>query len=218
MANKTIHELSPATTVGSGYEFAIYDTDNNTTKKATVSDILSTQDLLYADDDATPTGEVDFSSQDTSLSPSSSVSVDLLSGDDSWSARFVKISQMFKNIRFLFGKIGTTDISSIGGGTVTGAISALNSNLLSGTFNLIDGTDSDKNLNTIYSNQVEGTIAFISGQNEQNQATTAGRIHLIISFKRTATYGIQYEFQGNFVYSRALNAGEWSSWYVVNAS
>jgi len=129
MANKTIHELTPATTVGSGYEFAIYDTDNNTTKKATVSDILSTEDLLYADDTATPTGEVDFSSQDTSLSPSSSVSVDLLSGDDSWSARFVKISQMFKNIRFLLGKLGTTDISSIGNGTVTGALSTLNSKM-----------------------------------------------------------------------------------------
>ena len=129
MANKTIHELSPATTVGSGYEFAIYDTDNNTTKKATVSDILSTEDLLYADDTATPTGEVDFSSQDTSLNPSSSVSVDLLRDDDSWSARFVKISQMFKNIRFLLGKLGTTDISSIGNGTVTGALSTLNNNL-----------------------------------------------------------------------------------------
>ena len=37
-----------------------------------------------------------------------------------------KISVMFKNVRYLHGKMGTTDISGIGGGTVTGAISALN--------------------------------------------------------------------------------------------
>ena len=32
---------------------------------------------------------------------------------------------MFKNIRYILGKLGTTDISSIGNGTVTGAISNL---------------------------------------------------------------------------------------------
>lgn len=125
MANKTIHDLSPASTVSGNYEFAVYDTDGSTTKKATANQILSISDFLYADDDDEPTGEVDFTSQDE-LNPSSSVSVDILSGNDGWSQRFVKISQMFKNIRFLINKLGTTDISSIGNGTVTGAISTLN--------------------------------------------------------------------------------------------
>lgn len=124
MANKTIHELTPASTVSSDYQFAIYDVDGNTTKKASVSDVLGTEDLLYADDEGITTEEVDFSSQDTEVTPSSSTSVDLLTGTDSWSARFVKISQMFKNIRFLLNKLGTTDIS-IGNGTVTGALSTL---------------------------------------------------------------------------------------------
>ena len=129
MANKTIHELSPASTMSGNYEFAVYDIDGSTTKKATADQILKTSSLLYAYDDDEPTGEVDFTSQDTTLTPSSSTSVDLLSGNDSWSQRFVKISQMFKNVRYLLSKLGTTDISSIGNGTVTGALSTLNGNL-----------------------------------------------------------------------------------------
>ena len=40
-----------------------------------------------------------------------------------------KVSQMFKNVRYLFKMLGTTDISGIGDGTATGAISALNADL-----------------------------------------------------------------------------------------
>ena len=40
-----------------------------------------------------------------------------------------RASQMFKNVRYLYKMLGTTDISSVGNGTVTGAISTLNSNL-----------------------------------------------------------------------------------------
>ena len=42
---------------------------------------------------------------------------------------FQRISQMFKNIRYLYKILGTTDISAIGDGTVTGAINLLNSDL-----------------------------------------------------------------------------------------
>lgn len=42
---------------------------------------------------------------------------------------FAKLSQMFKNIRYLYKMLGTTDISSIGDGTVTKALSVLNANL-----------------------------------------------------------------------------------------
>lgn len=41
-----------------------------------------------------------------------------------------KVSVMFKNIRYLYKMLGTTDISAIGGGTVTGAISKLNTDLV----------------------------------------------------------------------------------------
>ena len=45
------------------------------------------------------------------------------------SSIFNKVSTMFKNIRFLYKMLGTTDISTIGDGTVTNALSTLNSNL-----------------------------------------------------------------------------------------
>lgn len=157
MANKTIHELSSIANLSSSDELAIYDVSGSVTGNGTIEGILGTDitgldttatnlidavnqhetaiesldqsDLLYADDGQAPTGEVEFVSQDTSLTPSSSTSVTLLSGNDSWSQRFVKISQMFKNIRYLLGKLGSTDISSIGDGSVTGALSSLNMNL-----------------------------------------------------------------------------------------
>lgn len=40
-----------------------------------------------------------------------------------------KISRMFRNVRYLFKVMGNTDISSIGGGTATGAINYLKQNL-----------------------------------------------------------------------------------------
>lgn len=55
-------------------------------------------------------------------------SVTKLSSGEKLSSIFAKMSQMFKNVRFLYKMLGTTDISAIGDGTVRGAISALNSN------------------------------------------------------------------------------------------
>ena len=43
---------------------------------------------------------------------------------------FAKLSQMFKNIRYLYKLLGTTDISNIGNGTVTKALSVLNAKSL----------------------------------------------------------------------------------------
>ena len=135
MANKTIGQLTQLTP-NSSTELAIFS--NNTTGKATVSDLLDTENLVYADDAQTPTStDVDFESEDTSLTPSSTTSVDLLQGSDSWSQRFVKISQMFKNIRWIFKKIGSTDITSLdSNGTLTGAIDTLNNNLFKNTVQL----------------------------------------------------------------------------------
>lgn len=42
---------------------------------------------------------------------------------------FAKLSQMFKNIRYLYKLLGTTNIIAIGNGTVTGGLSSLNDSL-----------------------------------------------------------------------------------------
>ena len=51
--------------------------------------------------------------------------VELLTSKEEQRSLFSKISTMFKNIRYLYKILGTTDISGIGDGTVTGGIDAI---------------------------------------------------------------------------------------------
>lgn len=53
----------------------------------------------------------------------------LLTSAETHASIFSKVSTIFKNVRWLLSKMGTTDISTIGNGTVTGALSTLNSNI-----------------------------------------------------------------------------------------
>lgn len=61
-------------------------------------------------------------------------SVSKLSSGEKHYSIFAKMSQMFKNVRYLYKMFGTTDISAIGNGTCTGAISTLNSSLANKSF------------------------------------------------------------------------------------
>ena len=69
-----------------------------------------------------------FTSSDSST-VSEWTDVSTLTTGEKHTSIFSKMSQMFKNIRYLYKMLGTTDISAIGDGTATGAISSLNSNL-----------------------------------------------------------------------------------------
>lgn len=57
-----------------------------------------------------------------------------LTSGETHTSLFAKVSQMFKNVRYLYKMFGTTDISYIGGGTVTGAISSQNKALAQTVF------------------------------------------------------------------------------------
>ena len=71
-----------------------------------------------------------FTSSDVADGSASSwTSVATLTSGEKHTSLFAKVSQMFKNVRYLYKMLGTTDISSIGGGTVTGAISSQNDTL-----------------------------------------------------------------------------------------
>ena len=71
-----------------------------------------------------------FTSSDVADGSASAwTSVPKLSSGEKHSSIFAKVSQMFKNVRYLYKMLGTTDISKIGNGTCTGAISSLNSGL-----------------------------------------------------------------------------------------
>ena len=71
-----------------------------------------------------------FTSSDVADGSASAwTSVSKLSSGEKHSSIFAKVSQMFKNVRYLYKMLGTTDISKIGNGTCTGAISSLNDGL-----------------------------------------------------------------------------------------
>ncbi len=70
-----------------------------------------------------------YTSGDTDLAPTSSVNVPLMTSNESQESLWTKVSNMFKNIRYLIKMLGTTDISAVGDGTLTGAIDELNSDL-----------------------------------------------------------------------------------------
>lgn len=97
-----------------------------------------------ATDGDTASNVTSFTSSDVAdgLAPSWTSVATLKSGEKHTSL-FAKMSQMFKNIRYLYKMLGTTDISKIGDGTTTGAISSLNSSLK----NYLTLTDLTKDIN-----------------------------------------------------------------------
>nr|DAH21287.1 MAG TPA: tail protein [Bacteriophage sp.] len=68
-----------------------------------------------------------FTSND-SLNELDSTPPELVVSGESHKSLFSKISTAIKNVRWLLSKIGTTDISSIGDGSITSALSELNAN------------------------------------------------------------------------------------------
>lgn len=78
---------------------------------------------------ATPGNVVPSYTSGDSSSASSWTSVTAVGTGLSFSTLINRITTMMKNVRYLYALLGTTSISGIGNGTVTGALSTLNSNL-----------------------------------------------------------------------------------------
>jgi len=84
---------------------------------------------------------------------------------------------------------------------------------------MIDATASSANLNTIWSNQSDGTLALINGQSEQNAPSgTAGSIHFVLSYKRVYGYGIQICYGAAKLYWRSMTNGSIGTWTVLAGS
>ena len=109
-------------------------------------------------------------------SPTEWTDVAALVSGEKHSSILNKISTMFKNIRWLYKMLGTTDISDIGDGTVTGAITGLNNNLnikinsWSTDSNKYTSIDSRKNEN-IGRIQVDDTGYLWLGKSSDNGST-----------------------------------------------
>ena len=83
-----------------------------------------------------------FSSSDTDDSVSEWTSVSVLSSGEKLSSLFNKISTMFRNIRYLYKLIGSTDISELSeDGTITKSLTTLNGKLGENTITKISITD-----------------------------------------------------------------------------
>jgi hypothetical protein len=91
-----------------------------------------------------------FTSEDTDDTSKITAWTDVaaLSSGEKHASILKKISTMFKNLRYLYKMLGTTDISAIGDGSVTGALSSLNSKFEFKNFEKIS-FQKDSNKNTL---------------------------------------------------------------------
>lgn len=209
-----IHELNTKALTDPAY--VAFDDGEDTYKTEFNECVENAANAAVAAADLTE-NEVAFTSGDAA-SPTAWTNVSVITTGSTLATLFNRISTMVKNVRWLYSKLGTTDISSIGNGTVTGALSTLNDQVASGIIPLVDATGSSANLNTIYTNQSNGTLALINGQSEQNAPTAlSGTIHLVFSFRRTATYGFQFIFTPHILYWRGINgSSSFSAWSAIS--
>lgn len=121
-----------------------------------------------------------------------------LATGEKFSSLFNKISMMFKNVRYLYKMLGTTDISAIGGGTVTGAISKLNTDL-NGKVCVLNANHTISEINILITVLIldfsSGSAAY-SLDNIKNSIGTAG-------FAQSA-YIIGRSFSGSAIISCAV--------------
>lgn len=108
-----------------GYQKVLDDVESN--KESIDSLEQSVNSKLESNGDISDT-TVSFNSTDES-NPTSYTDVPLLKSGEKSSSILSKISTMFKNMRYFLKILGNTDISKIGDGTATGAISSINDDL-----------------------------------------------------------------------------------------
>lgn len=99
----------------------------------TVAEKTKYRITIFSDDSSQgdiSNSSVAFTSSDTTDANATSwTSVTKLTSGLALKELFARVSQMFKNVRYLYKILGNTDISSIGNGTVTDILDTLNSSL-----------------------------------------------------------------------------------------
>ena len=142
---------------------------------------------------------VTFTSNDVSDGNATSwTSVTALTSGITHATFFQRVSQMFKNVRYLYKMLGTTDISGIGDSTTTGAISTINNNLISA--NVLDSNGNPNNIPRVYTKTYESVSA---GETITPTIDINGEyisVHsAVISafFNNNAFYGMAFASSGN---------------------
>lgn len=98
------------------------------------------------------------------------MTVPVLTSGEKHKTIFNRVSRMFRNVRYIWKLLGTTDISAIGNGTITGAINSLNGDLANKQ-SLITGaattvTSSNLTANRVLSTNADGKIAVTNVTNQ----------------------------------------------------
>lgn len=182
---------------------------------------LVVDDKLDADGDSAG-NTVTFTSSDV---PDSSVTKDTgwttsgaLSSGETHESFMTKISRMIKNIRWIYKLIGTTDISSIGNGTITGGLSSLNDSLSLAIKDESAQTIADANL---MATNRKFTIGRYSADslNTPYKAGLTGNLSegAILNYGGWVAAGSFYASQvamvnGGNIYERHCSNTQWSAW------
>ena len=101
------------------------DTDGAAAMDLKIAENAKNIELKLDKDGGDTVDNITTFTSDDATDATSWTDVDTITSGEKHSGLFSKISTMFKNIRYLYKLLGTTDISSIGDGTTTGAISTL---------------------------------------------------------------------------------------------
>lgn len=164
-----------------------------------------------------------FTSGDSSTGSSTPPAV--ITSGEKHSSLFNKFSTAVKNVRWLLSKMGTTDISSFGDGTVTGALSTLNSNKVT---NEITATGTQNAI--VYSGtcyyHIFGKLCCVIGEFKYSSDYTPTNTQVIfknlpIPVRPYYITALQYRggrvdtlFTGSIPFKMRINdAGEIQNWY-----
>ena len=149
--------------------------------------------------------------------------VNVMTSGETHKSFFNKISTMFKNIRFLYNKLGTTDISSIGDGTVTNALSTLNSNLnfhlpknIEYTYTDIETmfNDADKLINVFDVSKCNALSLDWTGNDSPINATI-----LVVKVYNLRNFALGMETNGNALfYTSFHSAASTHKWYKLTGT
>lgn len=166
---------------------------------------------------------VTFASGDTADSGANTwTSVATMASGEKHASLFAKVSQMFKNVRYLYKMLGTTDISGIGGGTVTGAIVSQNIILATkgGSIGYASDCSLESAVNQFISDMAQYVPYLIHADNVGGTPVTGTpndvTIEVIVLNKLTNAYRIVlYNNKGTDIHTICRIDGAWKSWVQI---
>lgn len=154
---------------------------------------------------------VNFTSAD-SEEPSEWTDVALLKNTNKFWGIFNRISIMFRNVRYLYKMLGTTDISHVGNGTVTGALNELNARtnypLVRISASITDYVDS---INEGFGFFIINTNAQTAGVPNANYTYTTGYYAKINN--GTSKIVIFSRGTNDSIVKTKYTASEWTDWF-----